>query len=68
MNEQEEMAMKKYRLGYSSKTYLTAVTGRTIKYANALINEAMARSGHPHYKLSNRNWSKKAQEFLKLFS
>ena len=35
--------------------------------ANALIDEALALCGHPHFKVTRRVWGKDAQKFLEQF-
>ena len=65
---QEAQAMKKYHAGYDNHLYAIATCGKETAYANSLINEALAICGSPYYKLSFRNWSKAALNFLSRFS
>ena len=64
----EKAAMAKYHAQFESYLFTAAIKGKTTEYANALIDEAMAMSGSPYYKLSNRNWSMKASAFLFRFA
>lgn len=65
---QEQVAMNKYNHLYNNALYAKAVEGKTNRYCNDLINDAMAICGHPHYSLSNRNWSPEALSFLQVYS
>lgn len=64
---QEQAATNKYNQLYQNHVYAKAVEGKSNRYANDLINEALAVCGSPYYKLSNRNWSQEALDFLKLY-
>ena len=64
----EEYANKRYHQAYDNELYTVATTGKSIEYANALIDEALALCGSPYYKLSRRQWSSNAIEFLKRFA
>ena len=66
-NAQEQLAINKYNRRYNNGIYTAATTGKSTRHANALMDDAMAICGHPHYKLSNRRWSSEALEFLGLF-
>ena len=64
---QIQAAMKRYHALFANDPYKHAVEGKTVEYANALTDEALAICGHPHYMLSRRHWAQPAQTFLKLF-
>jgi hypothetical protein len=66
-NEQDQKATKKYHAHFNNVLYTKAIQGKTTQYANALIDEALALCGSPHYKVSFRNWSQEAIAFLKPF-
>ena len=75
MNEQWEMAVKankaataKYNAKFNNVTFLAATEGKSSPYANALIDDSLALCGSPHYKLSNRRWSKDALAHLQNFA
>jgi hypothetical protein len=65
--KQDRVAMKKYHAAYSNTHYVRATTGKSVQYANALTDEALALCGSPYYRLSNRRWSVEAQSFLERF-
>jgi len=60
-------AMQRYHARFNNVAYIAATEGKSVQYANALIDEAMAICGHPYYKLSHRRWAAEAQDFLKTF-
>ena len=60
-------ATRRYYELTNKAMFHNAVVGKSTVYAKALFNDAMALCGHPHYKLSFRNWGDDAIEFLKLF-
>ena len=60
-------AMDRYNAAYSNTHHVKATQGKSTRYANALIDEALALCGSPYYKLSNRAWSVEAQSFLERF-
>ena len=64
---QARAAMKRYHAHYHNDLYRDAVEGKSVEYANALIDEALAICGHPYYKLSRRRWAKPARAFLQLY-
>lgn len=66
--EQAALAVLRYDEKYNNGLYVKAITGRPTRYANALIDEAMAFCGHPWYSFSNRMWSIKALLFLAEFT
>ena len=65
--KQEIAAVERYQIRYNTATHMAATAGKITKYANALIDEALAICGSPYYKLSNRRWSKEALAYLALF-
>jgi len=67
VEEKSRTAVTKYHRCYDNLLYSVAVHERSTKYANALIDEALALCGDPFYKISRRRWSKEAQEFLVKF-
>lgn len=64
---QEVEAMRRYHAGYNNITFLKATVGKSVQYANALIDESLAICGSPYYKMSNRKWSAEALEHLSNF-
>ena len=60
-------AMKRDHSRFDNVAYHRATYRKGNPYANALIDDALALCGHPHYKLSFRNWGMPAIEFLRLF-
>ena len=62
------MAMARYHSRFDNERYRTAIEGRSINYANALTDEALAICGHPYYRLSRRYCSAAARAFLEVFS
>lgn len=60
-------ANKKYNANYDNVVYVKAISGKSSGYANALVDEALALCGDPHYEISNRDWSEAAANFLVLF-
>ena len=65
---QIRIALARYHALYVNDAYKLAVAGKSVEYANALIDEALAICGHPHYRLSRRHWAEPAQTFLEGFS
>jgi hypothetical protein len=65
---QEQAAMNKYNQKFDVHFYRLAVENKSNRYANDLINEALALCGHPFYRMSNREWSQEAQDFLAKFA
>ena len=64
-----DLAMAMYYARYDSTSYLAATTGKSVAYANALIDESLALCGHPMYKVSiNRKWGKNALAHLANFA
>ena len=61
-------AMDRYNQNFDNASYLAATSGKSARYANALIDEAMALCGHPAYKVSYRNWSEDALRHLSAFA
>lgn len=66
--KQQELAMMLYNRYYDNHLYQRATAGKSSKYANALMNDAMALCGSPYYKVSRRNWNSKAVDFLYRFA
>jgi hypothetical protein len=64
---QSKMAMLRYHSRFDNERYRTATDGKSVQYANALIDEALAICGHPWYRLSHRHWAAEAEGFLKRF-
>lgn len=67
IKRQSERASRIYHACYDNTAYMKAVHGRSVTYANALLDEAMAVCGHPRFVLSFRNWSPNAIAFLERF-
>lgn len=65
---QEQSAMNKYNNNYDNDLYRKATENKSNKYANALIDEALALCGSPFFKMSNRKWSPEAENFLNKFA
>lgn len=63
-----KQAMDRYNRKFCSVSYRRATKNRTNKYANELIDEALALCGHPAYTQSDRNWHSRARRFLALFA
>ncbi len=64
---QKAVAMRRYHRRYVNTVYRGATDRKSVEYANALIDEALAICGHPQYKLSRRWWAEPALAFLRLF-
>lgn len=47
--------------------YRVATKGKSNAYANALIDEALALCGDPHYAVGYRKWGAEARAFLAKF-
>ena len=60
-------AMKKYHERYDNELYKAATDGRDPVYCNRLIDNALALSGHPDYKLDRYEWSEEALAWLEKF-
>lgn len=60
-------AQAKYNNRFDNVPYAKAIHGKSNRYANALIDDALALCGSPYYALSKRNWGADAIEFLRLF-
>jgi len=65
--EAEGAANDKYNGRFNNAAYQAATKNRTVKFANALIDEALALCGSPHHKVTYRAWSPVALDFLALF-
>jgi len=64
---QESRACQIYHTCYDNTSFYKATSEKTSKYANALIDAALAICGHPSYALTHRNWSADAIAFLEKF-
>lgn len=62
---QEAQAL--YNGHFDNHLFTKATNGKSSKYANALIDEALAICGSPYHKLSFRRWGKEAMAFLERF-
>ena len=64
-------AMQRYNERYDNQVYLAATaalpTANANLLANLLTDDALHLCGHPHYRMSNRDWSVPALKFLALF-
>ena len=58
---------RKYHAAYDNDTYIKATKGKSVAYANALIDESLALCGDPYYKVSRRHWGKDAIAHLSRF-
>ena len=65
---QSRAAMRRYHHRFDNDAYLRAIADKSVAYANALIDEALALCGHPYYKLSRRHWARPARTFLARFA
>lgn len=63
----QKAAMERYHAGYDNRLYSKAIEGKSVSYANALTNEALALCGSPYYNVTRRRWSQAALDFLKEF-
>lgn len=68
-DNQHQSSMKRYnaRIGIARHLYDRATVGTSMKYNLLLLDDAMALCGSPHYKVSNRRYSKQALAFLRVF-
>lgn len=64
---QSTLANEKYSAYFDNDLYIRAIENRQPRYANALLDEALALCGNPYYKLSHRHWSEEAVAFLERF-
>jgi len=60
-------ASNRYHAKYDNIAYRKATSGKSVKYANALIDEAMAVCGHPSFRVTWRSWGVEAEAFLERF-
>lgn len=65
--KQEDTALALYNENFDNGLFSRAIVDKDSRYANSLINEALAICGSPYCKLSGRRWGKDAREFLKSF-
>lgn len=63
-----DLAAALYQARFRPIAYQRATGHRSNRYANALIDDAMAICGSPYYKISQRKWPRAAVEFLELFA
>ena len=61
-------AQGKYNRAFDPALYNAAVRGKSIAYANYLIDEALALVGSPHHRVSRRRWAAPALAFLARFA
>lgn len=66
--EMAALAVLQYGESFNNDLYTQATAGKSVTYANALIDEALAFCGHPWHKFSNRRWSIAALVFLAEFT
>jgi hypothetical protein len=66
-NIQERHAMEFYHSRYVNRVYQIAIQGKNNRYANKLLDDAMAICGSPYYKLSHVPWGCNSIAFLSLF-
>ena len=66
-NEACCMASGRYNKRYDNVLYKRATEGKSVAYANALIDEALALCRHPRYAVSHRKWGSWAERFLAEF-
>lgn len=61
-----EQAMKKYHENYDNDLYKAATDGKSVNYANKLIDTAMAYCNHPAYPINTVKtyWNETATDFL----
>lgn len=68
IRQAQKNALARYHDRFCSETYNRAIKGRSVTYANALTDEALAYCGDPHYQIHPyRRWSKAALEHLARF-
>lgn len=64
----EVMSGNRYGERYDNDLFLVAIAKKSTRYANSLIDEALALCGSSHYHVGNRQqWSKEALAFLAEF-
>ena len=63
-----DIAISRYHAYFDNTSYCVATAGRSVAYANALIDESLALCGHPCYKVSHRKWGKAALAHLANFA
>lgn len=61
-----EQAMKRWHENYDNDLYLAAVEGKSVEYANQLIDTSMAYCNHPSYQIASVKtyWNETSTEFL----
>ncbi len=64
-----DQAMQRYHENYENDLYLAAVEGKSVRYANQLIDTAMAYCNHPAYPITSVKtyWNETATDFLTNF-
>jgi len=60
-------ASQKYLERFDNDVYRSATIGKSARYANELLDNAMALCGNPSYRVTFRKWNESAQDFLELF-
>jgi hypothetical protein len=66
----DQAAMKLYNERYNNDLYKAAIKGRSVNYANALTDEALAYCGSPYHQVhmyKYGGWSEAAVAFLAEF-
>ncbi len=61
-------ALTLYHRRYYNAMFIAATHGKTSKYANGLIDDALAICGDPFYTKSNMRYCQEARDFLAAFS
>lgn len=69
-HEKHQQSMRQYhaRIGIARHLYDKATAGTSMKYNLLPLDDAMALCGSPHYRVSNRRYSKQALAFLRVFT
>lgn len=65
---QSARAFAHYNAHYDNELYSAAVRGKSTRYANNLIDNALAICGDPYHKITWRDWPNDALKFLSKFS
>lgn len=67
LDRQSYAATTTYQKHYDSALFNAVTAGKTSRYGNALIDDALAICGDPWFQMSNRRYSQKAEDFLDIF-
>lgn len=67
LQRQTSMAMEWYNAHYDNEVYEAATLGRGVDRCNALIDSALALSGHPGHQFQYLEWDELEADFLCLF-